>query len=68
METKLIFKTDIIDYINQNGETFDNMLLSEAINVSRKIKEILDRGNIDLLKNERKLIFYVVELNRMIQN
>jgi rsbT co-antagonist protein RsbR len=65
MKTKLILKTEIIDYINQNGETFDNMLLSEATNVSGKIKEILDKGNIDLLKNARKLIFYVVEQNNL---
>ena len=63
MDTKLILKTEIIDYINQNGETFDDMLLSEATNVSGKIKEILDKGNIDLLKNARKVIFYVVEHN-----
>ncbi|MBT2654203.1 STAS domain-containing protein [Bacillus sp. ISL-18] len=63
METKLILKTEIMDYIYQNGEIFDNMLLSEATNVSGKIKEILDKGNIDLLKNARKLIFYVVEQN-----
>ena len=63
METKLILKKEIMDYINQNGEIFDNMLLSEATNVSGKIKEILDKGNIDLLKNARKLIFYVVEQN-----
>ncbi|MBT2659212.1 STAS domain-containing protein [Bacillus sp. ISL-18] len=63
METKLILKRESIDYINRNGETFDNMLLSEATNVSVKIKEILEKGNIYLLKNARKLIFYVVEQN-----
>jgi rsbT co-antagonist protein RsbR len=48
-------------FINDNGETFDEKLLSEAVNVSVKIKDILDTGNIDLLKNARVLISYVLD-------
>ncbi|NHM33706.1 STAS domain-containing protein [Neobacillus terrae] len=61
MESKLILREEIKTYIDENREMFENMLLSEAINVSGKIKDILNKGNIDLLKNARRLIFYVVE-------
>jgi rsbT co-antagonist protein RsbR len=47
--------------INNNGKEFDEKLLSEAVNVSGKIKDILNTGNIDLIKNARKLIYYVLE-------
>ncbi|MFY4773582.1 STAS domain-containing protein [Metabacillus sp. RGM 3146] len=61
MESKVILSEEIKTYINENGEIFKGKLLSEAINVSGKIKDILNKGNIDLLKNARRLIFYVVD-------
>ncbi|WP_420837675.1 STAS domain-containing protein [Bacillus mesophilum] len=48
-------------FIQGNGNKFEEQLLSEAVNVSTKIKDILNTGNIDLLKNARKLITCVLE-------
>ncbi|MFS0634286.1 STAS domain-containing protein [Mesobacillus foraminis] len=61
MQRTNILRDEIKKYINENGEQFNQQLLSEAKNVSTKIKDILDRGNIDLLKNARTLIFYTVD-------
>ncbi|MED1603179.1 STAS domain-containing protein [Alkalihalophilus marmarensis] len=48
-------------YIQENVEEFKEMLLSEAVNVSSKINDILKTGNIDLLKNAQRLTRYVLE-------
>jgi rsbT co-antagonist protein RsbR len=61
MESIRILQEEIKRYINEKGELFEGKLLSEAINVSVKINDILNKGNIDLLKNARRLIFYVVD-------
>ncbi|WP_071458562.1 STAS domain-containing protein [Bacillus massilinigeriensis] len=58
-----ILRDEIEIFINENGEKFNNKLLSEAVNVSVKINDILRTGNIDLLKNARKLVFYVLDQN-----
>ncbi|CAM3727412.1 STAS domain-containing protein [Mesobacillus thioparans] len=52
---------EITDFIKANREQFEGKLLSEAVNVATKIHEILQKGNIDLLKNAEKLIVYIVE-------
>ncbi|WP_079508574.1 STAS domain-containing protein [Mesobacillus jeotgali] len=52
---------DVTDFIQTNRELFEEKLLSEAVNVASKIHEILQKGNIDLLKNAEKLIVYIVE-------
>ncbi|MCM3123161.1 STAS domain-containing protein [Mesobacillus sp. AQ2] len=52
---------DITDFIKTNRDQFEKQLLSEAVNVATKIHEILQKGNIDLLKNAEKLIVYIVE-------
>jgi rsbT co-antagonist protein RsbR len=52
---------DITDFIKTNRDEFEKKLLSEAVNVATKIHEILQKGNIDLLKNAEKLIVYIVE-------
>jgi len=49
------------DFIKDNKQTFQDKLLSEAVNVASKITDILETGNIDLLKNAQKLSLYVVE-------
>jgi anti-anti-sigma regulatory factor len=49
------------DFIRDNKQNFQDKLLSEAVNVASKIKDILETGNIDLLKNAQKLALYVVE-------
>ncbi|MED4619238.1 STAS domain-containing protein [Priestia megaterium] len=49
------------DFIKDNKQNFQDKLLSEAVNVASKINDILETGNIDLLKNAQKLSLYVVE-------
>ncbi|MFD0049583.1 STAS domain-containing protein [Actinomycetes bacterium NPDC127524] len=60
METLQKMGTEIESFIHDYGETFERKLLSEAVNVSSKITDILNQGNIDLLKNARTLIYYVI--------
>ncbi|SFC78796.1 Anti-anti-sigma regulatory factor (antagonist of anti-sigma factor) [Bacillus sp. OV322] len=60
MQTLQILGMEIEVFIKEDGETFESKLLSEAVNVSTKITDILDQGNIDLLKNARTLIYYVI--------
>ncbi|MDW4512088.1 MULTISPECIES: STAS domain-containing protein [Priestia] len=49
------------DFIKDNKQNFQDKLLSEAVNVASNINDILETGNIDLLKNAQKLSLYVVE-------
>ncbi|MBY0089345.1 STAS domain-containing protein [Priestia aryabhattai] len=49
------------DFIKDNKQNFQDKLLSEAVNVASNISDILEKGNIDLLKNAQKLSLYVVE-------
>jgi rsbT co-antagonist protein RsbR len=49
------------DFIRDNKQNFQDKLLSEAVNVASKITDILETGNIDLLKNAQRLALYVVE-------
>ncbi|MBK0009657.1 STAS domain-containing protein [Priestia megaterium] len=49
------------DFIRDNKQNFQDKLLSEAVNVATKINDILEKGNIDLLRNAQKLALYVVE-------
>ncbi|WP_026694519.1 STAS domain-containing protein [Peribacillus kribbensis] len=51
----------ITAFIGENRENFEGMLLKEAVNVAEKIRDILDKGNIDLLKNAGELVIYIVE-------
>jgi rsbT co-antagonist protein RsbR len=61
MSIKRILKEELVRFIEDNGEEFENNLLTEAVNVSGKITEILNKGNIDLLKNARKLIYFIID-------
>ncbi|MBM4763288.1 STAS domain-containing protein [Bacillus sp. B15-48] len=54
-------KLSITKFITENKPLFEKKLLSEAVNVASKIKEILKTGNIDLLVNAQKLVVFVVE-------
>jgi anti-anti-sigma regulatory factor len=63
MNSKDILAEELKIYITENGEEFESKLLSEAVNVSGNIKDILNKGNIDLLQNARKLIYYIVDRN-----
>ncbi|NQD67282.1 STAS domain-containing protein [Bacillus haikouensis] len=50
-------------FLTDNRESFKQKLLSEAVNVGSKINDILEKGNIDLLKNAEILAHYIVEDN-----
>ena len=54
-------RDEVTEFIKANREHFEQKLLSEAVNVASKIHEILQKGNIDLLKNAEKLIVYIVK-------
>ncbi|WHY73503.1 STAS domain-containing protein [Fictibacillus enclensis] len=56
-----LYKDEITSYIVGNREDFYSKLLSKADGVASKISEILQKGNIDLLKNAEKLVQFVVE-------
>ncbi|MFQ6585077.1 STAS domain-containing protein [Priestia megaterium] len=60
---KIIYNSreKMTDFIKDNRQNFQDKLLSEAVNVASKINDILETGNIDLLKNAQKLSLYVVE-------
>jgi rsbT co-antagonist protein RsbR len=61
MEETFNQRDEVTEFIKANRELFARKLLSEAVNVASKINEILQKGNIDLLKNAEKLIVYIVE-------
>ncbi|CAM3399793.1 STAS domain-containing protein [Cytobacillus oceanisediminis] len=61
MEATYKDSKDIAEFIVTNRGNFQQKLLSEAVNVASKINEILQRGNIDLLKNAERLALYVTE-------
>jgi len=51
----------ITEFIVDNKSNFETKLLSEAVTVASKIKDIMKTGNIDLLANAQKLVLYAVE-------
>ncbi|RIW37269.1 STAS domain-containing protein [Bacillus salacetis] len=59
MGTEFINKEDIAGFISANRENFKEKLLSEAVTVRNKINDILEKGNIDLLKNAERLALYI---------
>ncbi|MGG0035337.1 STAS domain-containing protein [Priestia megaterium] len=61
METIYNQREKMTDFIKDNKQNFQDKLLSEAVNVASKINDILETGNINLLKNAQKLSLYVVE-------
>ena len=52
---------EINDFMNEHKPDFENHLLNEAVTVREKIDEILDIGNIDLINNAQRLVYYVLE-------
>jgi rsbT co-antagonist protein RsbR len=58
-----VLREEINNYFKNHSEIFEENLLSQAVNVSVKITDILEKGNIDLLKNARRLIFYIIDQN-----
>ncbi|MGD6802792.1 STAS domain-containing protein [Rossellomorea aquimaris] len=61
MSTEFIHKEEISEFISANRANFKEKLLSEAINVRNKIQDILEKGNIDLLKNAEDLALFIAE-------
>ena len=56
-----ILETDLKKYFQENKQPFECDLLEEAVNVRHKIEDILQVGDIDLINNAHKLVFYVLE-------
>jgi rsbT co-antagonist protein RsbR len=63
MSTSQFLENELRAYLNENTDTFEEKLLTEAVNVSGKINDILNKGNIDLLSNAKKLIYYIIDNN-----
>ncbi|PFA62991.1 anti-anti-sigma factor [Bacillus sp. AFS015802] len=61
MSNHYLNKERVTDFLKANREDFQQKLLSEAVNVSSKINDILEKGNIDLLKNAEMVSHYIVE-------
>ncbi|MEG9295126.1 STAS domain-containing protein [Mangrovibacillus sp. Mu-81] len=61
MSNKTQSNEEIAEFIKAHREEFQQKLLSEAVNVRGKINDILEKGNIDLLKNAEVLALYIVE-------
>jgi rsbT co-antagonist protein RsbR len=48
-------------FFEENKQSFDSKLLHQAENVKEKIDEILRVGDIDLINNANKLVYYVMD-------
>lgn len=48
-------------FFAENKHSFEEKLLSEAVNVKEKIDEILTIGNIDLVANAHKVVGYIID-------
>ncbi|MFX3673523.1 MAG: STAS domain-containing protein [Paenisporosarcina sp.] len=53
--------TELKKYIEENKQNFERSLLDQAVNVRDKIDDILRVGDIDLINNAHKLVFFVME-------
>ena len=56
-----ILDTELKAYFQENKQQFECNLLEEAVNVKDKINDILRVGDIDLINNAHRLVFYVLE-------
>lgn len=56
-----ILDTELKAYFQENKQQFEYNLLEEAVNVKDKINDILRVGDIDLINNAHKLVFFVLE-------
>lgn len=55
------YKEDILKFLDENSQRFEDSLLEQAVNVRDKIKEIDAAGNINLLDNAKKLVSFIVQ-------
>ncbi|MBD7985856.1 STAS domain-containing protein [Sporosarcina sp. Sa2YVA2] len=51
----------INEFLDRNKQDFEDELLSQAETVKSKIDEIMEIGNIDLINNAHRLVYYVLE-------
>ncbi|WP_391209280.1 hypothetical protein [Psychrobacillus sp. L4] len=49
------------DFFEVNKKRFESKLLDQAVNVRDKINDILRVGDIDLINNAHRLIYYVID-------
>ncbi|MGE6486893.1 STAS domain-containing protein [Paenisporosarcina sp. NPDC076898] len=56
-----ILDTELKAYFQENKQQFECNLLEQAVNVKDKINDILRVGDIDLINNAHRLVFYVLE-------
>ncbi|MCZ8538311.1 STAS domain-containing protein [Paenisporosarcina quisquiliarum] len=56
-----ILDTELKAYFQENKQQFECNLIEEAVNVKDKINDILRVGDIDLINNAHRLVFYVLE-------
>ena len=61
MELTYDYSNQIKGFFEKNNQIFEQILLSEAVNVKDKIDEILTVGNIDLVNNAHHLVFYIID-------
>jgi rsbT co-antagonist protein RsbR len=61
MELTYDYSNQLKGFFEKNNQIFEQTLLSEAVNVKDKINEILTVGNIDLVNNAHKLVFYIID-------
>ena len=58
---KVWINEEIIQYIKDHKQAFENQLLCQAVNVRDKIDDILRVGEVDLINNAHKLVNYVID-------
>ncbi len=60
---KIVFQDsyELKEFFEKNIHCFEERLLTEAVNVTDKIDEILAIGNIDLVNNAKKLVGYIID-------
>ncbi|KMJ57596.1 anti-sigma factor antagonist [Bacillus sp. LL01] len=61
MNMKININGELTNFLIEKKPEFEATLLSEAVNVAAKINDILQTGNIDLLKNAYTLVQRVIE-------
>ena len=49
------------NFFQENKQNFESHFLDQAVTVKEKINDILKEGNIDLINNAHKLVYYVTE-------
>jgi rsbT co-antagonist protein RsbR len=60
MVTKIL-DSELKNFFQENKQNFESQLLNQAVTVKDKINDILQVGDIDLINNAHKLVYYVLE-------